>query len=47
MKLVGVAVFWIANLTLLTNQTNHCISHSKNVQKYVEGTDKITQAMGG
>jgi hypothetical protein len=47
MKLVGMEVFWIADPTSLTNLTNHCISHSKNVQKCVEETDKITEAMVG
>jgi hypothetical protein len=47
MKLVGMVVFWIANLTSLINQTNHCISLSKNVETYVAETDKITEAMGG
>jgi hypothetical protein len=46
MKLAGMVVFWIANLTSLTNQINHYISHSKNDQKYVEETDKITKVMG-
>lgn len=46
MKLVGMVVFWIANLTSLTSQTNHCTSHSKNVQKCIEETDRITKAMG-
>ena len=47
MKLVGMDAFWIANLISLTNLTNHYISHSKNVQNYVEETYKITKAMGG
>jgi hypothetical protein len=47
MKLVGMVMFWIANLTSLTYQTNHCISHSKNVETCVEETDKITEVMGG